>query len=538
MSSTARLGRSDMLRPFAGVLIVFVIALAIRLAHFENEPITDELYHLLAAKSWAGDGNFSIADGEYRRAFAFTSFIGMAGFLSDWSLSAIRIACIVIGSLLVAAIYLWTRLNAGSAEALTAALLLAIMPTAIFLSQYIRFYGLHALLYFLLAWCTWSLVTTSQPTRRYIAIAVTLPLALLALHLQVTTLVGIAALASWAVLMKREDLLRLVPRPSHRVAIAGVLLFGIILAGWLAQDRFLELLQTYRESALWNSSDNALYYFNEYRDDFGFLWALAPAAAFAALVARPMPAFFCVWIFGVAFVVQSFGGMRSERFMFYALPFLLILWGIAAVILARAFSRAIAGALSVSAFAGRYPAMASVIPGIIVAGTAAFALLTVPAIETAAKMTLGIRTNPPDYWDRYRTNWAAVTPHLQVLAADVDAVIATQPLHAIWYLGDVDYAMNATSLADIAPRGTHAIVDPRTGRLVFDNLATLRAIIDCRASGLVIVHGPALLNESRVGDSIAEYLASELREIALPVRSDMHVFRWSTPSPQAECNFD
>lgn len=537
MNSTSGFIKPDSLRSLAGILAVFVVALAIRLAHFENEPITDELYHLLAAQSWADDGTFAIADGEYRRAEGFTVLVAIVGAASDWSVDGIRIFCVVIGALLVAAIYAWTRINVGAAEALVAALLFGILPTAIFLAQYIRFYTLHALLFFLLAWCVWMATRPGTHRSRTGAAVAILPVALFALHLQVTTLVGLAALVLWALLARHDYLAGLVPRTAHRVAMAGGMIVVAAIAAWLGHDWFFELLATYRESALWNSSDNALYYHNEYRDDFGVLWSLAPAAAIVALVSRPMPAFFCVCIFTVAFIMQSFGGMRSERFMFYALPFLAILWGIAAVAVGRRFHAMIAAALEMSGFAGRRGRLAAMLPGALVTGVATFALLTVPAVETAARMTFGIRTKPPEYWDRYRSNWANVAPHLRSIAEDAGTLIATQPLHAIWYLGDVDFAMNATSLADVAPPGRHAMTDPRTGRVVFDNLDVLRSIVECDATGLVIVHGPALHNESRVGDGIADYVTSEMTEVPLPVRTDMRVFRWRTPTPRGQCTF-
>jgi hypothetical protein len=221
--------------------------------------------------------------------------------------------------------------------------------------------------------------------------------------------------------------------------------------------------------------------------------------------------------------------------MFYALPFLIILWSIAAIWLAGKLRNAIGAVFDSAPVARQFPWISRRLPGVLVAGVGVFALLTVPAVETAAKMTFGIRIKPPDYWDRYRTNWIAVAPYLRTLVNDAEAVIASQPLHAIWYLGDVDFAINATMLADIAEPGTHAAMDPRTGRLVFDDLATLKNIVACHGSGVVVVHGPALSNESRVAETLSSYLTGELIELALPVRTDMHVFRWDTASRRENC---
>lgn len=532
MQTSSGLNKPDTLLTLAGILVVFVAALAVRMAQLENEPITDELYHLLSAQSWAEDGSFAIADGEYRRAKAFTVLVGIVGAGSNWSVNAIRILCIAIGALLVVAVYRWTQLNVGWREALVASAFLALLPTAIFLSQHIRFYGLHALLFFMVAWCGWTLLFNGNPRSRLFAGAALLPLVALALHLQVTTLVGIAGLITWAVLARGDTLLRLVPGMRARVAAGAILVAAFALLATFGQDRLQVLLETYQESALWNSSDNALYYFNAYRTDFGVLWALTPVAMIVAFIARPKPALFCGCVFTVAFIFQSFGGMRSERFMFYALPFLLIIWSIAAVALAGQLRRVVATALSACGFMNGMPRLTSVLPAVAVAGAVGFALITVPVVETSARMVLGVRTSPPQYWDRYRSNWQAVAPELRALADDAGVLVATQPLHALWYLGEIDYAMNATSLADIAPPGVRAAVDPRTGRVVFDGIEVLQRIVECNASGLVIVHGPALLNDTRVGESIPSYLSDRMSRIPQSQRTDMLVYRWDTAVPQ------
>ena len=80
--------------------IAFVLAFAVRAANFQHPPITDELYHLLAAASWAADGSLAIAEGEYLRASAFTKLIGVIHGMSDGDIDTIRLFMILIGYLI------------------------------------------------------------------------------------------------------------------------------------------------------------------------------------------------------------------------------------------------------------------------------------------------------------------------------------------------------------------------------------------------------------------------------------------------------
>ncbi|HNP35119.1 MAG TPA: hypothetical protein PKK10_04645 [Woeseiaceae bacterium] len=513
-----------------GVVLCFAFAFAIRVAHFSNEPITDELYHLLAAGSWVEDGTYGIADGEYTRARAFTTMVGLVDRISGGSVDAIRIFCITLGASLVAALFTWTWLYAGRGAAIIAGAILAIEPAAIFLSQYIRFYSLHALVFFLLAWCSWSFVYSSTYVYRWLLGAGIIGLALFGIHLQVTTLVGMAGIGLWAAVVKRQQILGLVPGTVPRIIAVFALTSAFAVLAFMFRDSILSLLATYRESALWNSNDNALYYYILYRDELGVLWSLAPLAIVVALLSRPAPAFFCTCIFITAFVIQSFGGMRSERFMFYALPWFFIIWGIAASALARALKTILDKCMAETGILASDKAWNRLRPYIsatTIAAIAGFAVLTIPAFETFARMTLGKPSNPPEYWDRYRTHWQESAAFLRNAVAGVDVTVASQPLQAIYYLGDVDYTLNATTLADIAPPGTHSKMDPRTGRLVFDDVASLRQIVACNSSGAVIIHKPAWRNPTRVGDEVADFIEARFESVSIPTKSDLLLFRWS-----------
>jgi hypothetical protein len=443
--------------------IVFALAFGVRAANYQNDPITDELYHLLAAESWAADGSLAIADGEYRRAALFTMMVGMVHSLTDGSVDAIRIFCILVGSLLVATVYAWTARILGTRYAVIAAFFLALMPGAIFLSQHIRFYSLHALVYFWMAWIAFDLATTSRSWQMRAGLAsLFLVLALVGIHLQITTLVGLAGIAFWILVSHAIELVGWIRQ--EKAKLAGAIVTGLVVAVLLfvGRSRIVELIDIYEGSALWNSGDNPLFYHLLYRDQLGAFWSAAPIAFVVALVSRPKVAFFCTCIFVVAFVLQSFGGMRSERFLFYAMPFFFIVWSIAIIWFGQLLRELLVDGISRLPRPDRMPVIRRMAPAVIMALSAAFLFVSTPAFEASARMITGrtsTAANAVQYWERYEMDWAAAAESLQALSRESDVVLVSQALHALYYLGDYDYSISATAFADVESYGATNTVD-------------------------------------------------------------------------------
>ena len=544
MNSTASVGQSlnerdrktDWKMIAIGAAIAFVLAFAVRAINFQHPPITDELYHLLAAQSWAADGSLAIADGEYRRASAFTKMIG-AVYALGGDINDIRLLGILIGSLLVAAVYAWTRRTAGTVDAVIAAAMLALIPGAIFLSQHIRFYSLHALIFFIIAVGTYLLVSGSVSGPRRVGIIVGLVLlTLLGVHLQVTTLIGIGGIVLWVAVVKHAAIIGWFRAGRFRLPAVAIVLLGVVSVLLLNGHIIHELLKLYQASAMWNSGDGPSYYHNFYRNQFGAFWSLAPAAFVIAILARPGPAIFCTCIFGVALVVQSFGGMRGERFLFYAMPFFFINWGIAANAFGSVLRRFIGDAIDRSGQASSSSSVARALPTVTVIAIFGFLMVSTPAVVMSAKMMLGrtaSMTESPVYWDRYRTDWQGASSFLRDLGARSQVSVVSQALHAQYYLGGFDYALSATALADVKSFGVTDGTDPRTGRPVIDSAEALSSILACNESGMIVIHKPAWRNRSRVNNNAADFIESKMTLVDVPEEWGLLVFRWQ--SSPADC---
>ena len=228
---------------------------------------------------------------------------------------------------------------AGNLAAWTAGLLLALAPESVQISQFARFYAMHALVFWLAAIGAYSLVAGRlvPRVRLWVALGTVLGF-LLAIHLQILTLIGLVGLGLWLGLAVAVPWLRSLSPQRRLTTLLVAAALSLIVAGALLLSGMAgELLQRYRWTPLWARAhqDEFWFYHVYFVERYPTFWSLTPLALLLALVHRPRPAIFCTCIFVVSFVLVSFGGMKDQRYLFFALPFLFVLWGIA---LAKAFS--------------------------------------------------------------------------------------------------------------------------------------------------------------------------------------------------------
>ncbi len=86
-----------------------------------------------------------------------------------------------------------------------------------------------------------------------------------------------------------------------------------------------------REVPLWASwaANRPQYYLIMIARDAPLLWPLFPVAALAAFFANRRLTVFCVVAFAVALAVHSAAASKQLRYVYYALPFLCVIWGCA-----------------------------------------------------------------------------------------------------------------------------------------------------------------------------------------------------------------
>ena len=552
MSARTNLGLQPLRRTHAyerawiGAALLFVLSVAVRAINLDRLPVTDELYTLLAAQGWLETGAPRIGDGIYERAQAYTLLL--AGWLAAFgdNLVSARALSLLFGSCLVVAVFLWTRRVAGHLAAWITGVFLALAPLSVDVSQFVRFYTLHALVFWLSVTGAYALGTRWHPPGKRTLVALsTIVGFLFALHLQILTMFGLVGLGLWLVLAVGIPWLRAQNARRRQAALAAA--GGLILlagAALLLSGAAEALLERYRWAPLWNRAHrNEFWYYHIYFvERWPTLWSLTPLALLLAIAQRPRPAVLCMCIFVVSFVLLSFGGMKDPRYMFFPLPFLFVLWGIA---LAKAFDLLypwLVGATDrVLRRLAPYVAGRAVRAGLIGAGIAFLvgsngdavkALLSLSGMRLIAAEDGGIGVDT----DAGRADWVAARGSLAPLIDTASIILTARDVQFLHYLGDYDIALNSNRLTEIP--GSEFDLDPRTGRVVIGTADALGRIIGCFPSGLIVTDADSWRNPAGIEDEVADAIEAEATEIALPPEARILAFRWDHPLPDplpADC---
>jgi len=499
----------------------------------------DEFYHMLAARGLLETGEPRIAEGVYRRGVLFTHLVAASFRLLGESLVAARMPSVLATVAIVLLLFLWVRREAGPTAAALVAGFYAVSPFAIEIAQFCRFYALQTLAFL---GSTWLVVETlGRPTRpavQLLRLLAAAGLALLAVQLQPTTYLGLAALAAWVVpvlvlrLLRRADL-----SWSARLSrlLGGALLVAVGLGLALASGWLAELWVLYREPPLFNlpMKEQFWFYYVRYLLFYPTLWTTIGVLAILAIVRAPLLGAVATVLFAVSFVLGSFGGSKGLRYLAYAQPFLFVIWGLA-----------IAALLPLLAAAGRWLAerlevalaelggAARPASRALVGAALAMLLLANPfwlrSASVLADLPLGPET--PD------TDWRRAAPLLVPLLAETAVVVNTEELGPLFYFDRHDILFSPSKLAELPPENRADFArDPRTGRPVIGSLETLEKVIRCAPSGLFLA--PALhWRRPHLATPEAVALLDRLAEpVEMPPDSHVFAYRWRhEPSEAAE----
>lgn len=518
----------------AEVALLVALAIVTRLPTLGKPPFVDELNHIFAARSLLERGALEIVPGTaYTRAWPFTYLVAGSFALFGDGLAQARLPALLAGAGLVAAVFVWVQREGGRLAGWTAALLLCFTPVTITFSRMARFYTLHALVFWLGTVLIYRLITAGRLDRWTLPRAVAAGACFaLARRLHLISTIGIPIVGLWVLLARGRDAVRLIRR--YRAAQAVTLLvFG--LACWFAisdirTGRFGAYMKLFRYTDLWAAAEsgNRWFYYDYLLADWPTLWTLLPVLAAVALWYRPAPALLCVVIFGAAFLVHSLAAWKNIRYLFYALPMLFALVGLAAGAIVPLLHRALTGLLRGQVAAlDRMPGMAATVCVGGLMAAAAFAAFGNPAVDQAWREIKG----QVEYGER---GWAAARQLAPVI--DSSAVfIASAALEALYYFNRVDYGLLATDLqlpAGVQPEFSRSIT---YGRPVVSTAQSLERIVGCYPSGLVLVEKYHWRKPWAVTPDAANFLIQHTDSLALPPSWRMLAFRWQRGGGGADC---
>lgn len=516
-------------------LAVFALALLVRLLGNSSLPIhVDEFYHLLAGQSWAENGSLTILDGAYPRAWGYTVLTGLTFLtLGQADMFVARLPALLAGALLVPTVFVWVAGNVTRRAAWVAALLLCFADVAIEVSQFARFYSLHALLIWLGSIATYGALHHSSSIRSSLLQLIGAAVCFLgALHLQVTTLILLAGLGLYIAgyTVSRPPVLAILSEKRYRPwLIFGAIAFSaVVFAGALN----FPMAGKFRKTSYWAAEhqDDVLFYVRIFLRRLPVLTLIFPLSVWLVVSRRSRVGYFCLALFLIPFVGHSLAGMKGIRYMVYALPFFFVLIAVAADFLLSALSRFIEPMLAKERQWPRVPAR---FHATVLAGSLALAVFVGmaanPAIAHGLKRVAidtyrvvrdpsGLVALPPD------EPWTGAVPRLRSAIASPSLLVVADDLRTAHYLGAFDLLINRSRISDISPQVEFGR-DFRTGRRVVGSGSTLAEIAACYPDGVIVVPD----ERWELGYAVSREVTAAIESFARPVAPGVegfHLFRW------------
>ena len=310
------------------------VAFAIRVVGLPDRAMhPDEWYHILTGHALAEGHGFTYVRGIYPRDKLYTWLAAMVMEITGWApLISSRVPALLFGSAGVGLFYLLGRKSTCAIVALVAAALLMFDALAVEWSQYARFYSLQMVCVMLLALLFADFPRGARDPWRWVLGAA---IALVALHVQITSASSLAGLALFMALQTRlgtPTFWETHWRARPTLVIAGLVAF-VIAAGLALALAWPEL----RKADFWalRDADNLLFYDDSLRWMYATWWPLTPFAALLGWVRWRRATLLCVWVTLPVLAVQSLGAMKSPRYIVHVLPFLILIWAIGLVEAAR-----------------------------------------------------------------------------------------------------------------------------------------------------------------------------------------------------------
>ena len=403
------------------------------------------------------------------------------------------------------------------------------------MSSWVRFYTLHALVFFLACVAVYRLFTGAKGwLERGSDLLLAAGGFALAVHLQVTTAAGVAGLGLWIGLVALAPAVGRL-KPGWRRIAAGaavVLIPAALAAAFLQTEQGAALLDRLRYVDLWaeESRDDVGYYYSILREQYPALWTLLPIGVLIAASAHFRETLLCTCIFAVGFVAHSLVAWKSERYLFYLLPMFFAVWGLAVGAALPWLRDRIHAAVTAAGALQMLPARtARQAEWALLFAALAFAAATSRGVSHGFKMVTvsDAAWRWPDDPYRIRGSWSAAEPALRPLLEGSEVVLASSDVQALYAFGRTDVILRAynTPAGPVPEFGTWW----KTGVPVISTAGSLARVMGCYRTGLVVMEDFHLGSRWNVPADAAEYLQQHAAQVAVPPETGIVAFRWRTP---------
>lgn len=486
-------------------IVVAIAAVAFRTGILSADAEFDELYHLLAARSWNADGSLAILDGEYTRGAWYTRAVAVTmSLFGGEDLFTARLLSLLIGAFTPVLAFLAINRLAGLPVAAIVAGYMVLWPQGILESQSVRFYGVQVLSFLIGAYAFYR-ASLPETDRSFLWGLLALLAWAAAFHFQITSIVGVAGAFAGMfciVVIERTQTWR-----ARLMVFGAVAVLAAIVMALAAQAGILEKAWAFYR---WTPDHAAAlrdyvgFYHKQFENRYGLMWWTAPVWIAIALYARPRLSFYALAIFFTCFFVHSFSGMKSLRYLSYASPMFFLVWAISFVWIWEQVRDRFSTVVANGAAA--------------VAAVAMLALSDFPTRSFNFAMGEGFSA---------REDWAEVRATLDNWV-DAPFIATTRELHMAAYVSDFDVIVSRSRVSELKPP-VDFTTDFRTGRVTIGQAASVAAILACQRDGVLVTPTVwwADTDEGKTFESlIAEAgLAAEVRATA-----DVTAVRWTDPT--------
>jgi 4-amino-4-deoxy-L-arabinose transferase-like glycosyltransferase len=521
-------------------LIVLASAVLLFSINLDRPAHPDELHHVLAAEHLLESGRPLIGDGEYHRGLLHTWLVAASYEVFGEGLASARMPAVLLVAFVALFLFLWVRREAGHLAAWLTAVLFILSPFTVEIAQFSRFYALQMFSFVLGSMCLYyALLGSVSPARRVLLGAMAILLLGLAVSAQITSLVGMVGVGVWLLgLIAQRILFDPMTKRSIKIGVVTALVAAgifVILAATLTGT--LEFAwNTYRQTALFDagSRNDFWYYHLRFLLFYPILWPLAGLLAAFAVAHSPRLAWFAVSVFTFSFLLMSFAGPKATRYISFAPPFLMIVWGVGSAYVLPLLWRHAEALRSRWVRTRALPQQQSSMAGSTVSVLAILVVFLMNPFWLRSATIIGNVALPSE---TPATDWRAAREALASWTTGADIMITTEELGAIYFLGRSDVRFSPSKLTEIPPHQQFEFgIDHRVGRPIITKPESVERLIGCFRSGIVV--GPIEHWGSPILISAA--VQSVLRRYAQPIEvpKDSYLYAWGWEREPGEARPD
>lgn len=482
-------------------------------------PNSDEIYHLLAARSVMESQTFQIGEGSYDRASLYTRYVALGYSLFGYSLSSAMLATAITFAVLIGSVFFALSGVIGVGTALLCAVLLMLAPHSLEFSTTVRFYMPHAVFFWLGAWLFYRAIVVQSKAIVYA------PLAALALSiaflLQPTTVIGVISLLTWGVIVLTVE--------AIKRGVSLRVLFGLAALGLLAAaiGYFIlpleELWNRYRGAVPWNEGSRIQYYYWVMTEHYNPFWALFPLFAYLAWWRDPRLGGLGVVVFSVCFVLHSFAGMKEDRYLYYAFPFFFV---VMAMGLQKLYALLVESAPIIhERLRFLSPNLSSIFAIALAVGSLTFLVVAnLGYVNSVKSIVSGTIKREQPRWD------LLAKEHGDELAAS-SVLMTNSSNHAIYVFERVPIAIGYNRLFTGSEGMNEFSRDYRTGAILISQAASIERVTDCFPSGYLIAENRQWLQNpnSGVNDDMVPVIEARMERVTVPKDWQLRLYKWSKP---------